>query len=423
MARDVDACDGYVVLAGRRPAPSGNQEAGASPARSRHCDRGATLAQTTAAMPEGRGKRRSESQETAPGGPVTHWDVDIPDGVTMTAAPTPARSTRLRTLAASAALLTGLTLAGCGSSSDDDSPASKGSSGGSSSAPVVVENCGQKLTFDKAPSRAIGYYQHPTELMLALGLQDKIVGTAYPDNPPLPEEKAAWDGLDLISKEDASFEQLVKKEPDFVYGGYTSAFDEKAGRSRKTFTDAGIPTYLDREGCSDKPVSMDQLYDEIDTIGKIFRVEDKATALVKEYRAEVDGVTSKVADATPTSVFAYDSGEDAPFTSGGKGMANEIIRLAGGTNVFDGIDKTWSDVSWEQVVKRQPQVIAIYDYYGTPSVAKKEKFLLSKPELADVPAIKNKRFVVLTLQDVVLGVRAPGAVVTVAKALHPDLVG
>ncbi|WP_436501691.1 ABC transporter substrate-binding protein [Actinokineospora sp. HUAS TT18] len=107
---------------------------------------------------------------------------------------------------------------------------------------VTVENCGQSITFNQPPQRVVGYYQHPTELLVGLGVQDRIVGTVYPDNDPLPQYADAYRAIPKISDKDASFEQLLARQPDLVYGGYNTAFDEKAGRSRKAYADVGIAT-------------------------------------------------------------------------------------------------------------------------------------------------------------------------------------
>lgn len=117
-------------------------------------------------------------------------------------------------------------------------------------------------------------------------------------------------------------------------------------------------------------------------------------------------------------MFVYDSGDGSAFTAGGNGIGNEIVRLAGGRNVFADLDATFGDVSWEQVIKRKPEVVVIYDYGGTPVAAKKKR-LLNDPALADVPAIKNKRFAVLPLSSAVLGVRVADAVQDLAGQLHP----
>lgn len=103
----------------------------------------------------------------------------------------------------------------------------------------------------------------------------------------------------------------------------------------------------------------------------------------------------------------------------GAGIGNEIVSLAGGTNAFADLDDTFGDVSWEKVIERKPDVILIYDYAGTTVEAKKQR-LLNDPALAQVPAIKNKRFVVLPLSTAVLGVRVADATESLGRQLHPD---
>ncbi|MEU6084648.1 ABC transporter substrate-binding protein [Streptomyces sp. NPDC047108] len=330
--------------------------------------------------------------------------------------PCPRRLTRVAVSLAVA--LSATLLAGCGSSQGDagdkaSAPAAKGF-------PVTVDNCGTRTTHREPPSRVVTIHQHPAELMLALGLKDRMVGTAYPDSAVLPQYRKDFEAVPELAKKEPSFETVLEAEPDFVYGGYGSAFAENEGRSRTAFADAGISTYLNREYCgSKKKLSMEDTYAEIRTIGKIFGVRDRAEALVSGLERRIDRTQRALEGASDVPVFVYDSGDKAAFTAGGKGLGTEIIRLAGGRNVFSDLDEVFGDVSWEQVVDRRPEVIAIYDYAGAGSVERKKKFLLSQPALADVPAVKNKRFVVVPLTSTLVGVRPPYAVEDLARALHP----
>ncbi|WP_431998246.1 ABC transporter substrate-binding protein [Streptomyces fungicidicus] len=286
--------------------------------------------------------------------------------------------------------------------------------------PVTIDNCGVKTTYDKPPSRVVTIHQHPAELLLALGLKDRMVGTAFPDSAVLPELKKDYESVPELAQREPSFEKVLDAEPDLVYGGYGSAFDEKEGRSREAFTDAGIDTYLNREYCGEKRVTMKDTYDEIRTIGKIFSVPDRADKLVADLEGRVAKASDKVQSEPELSVFVYDSGDKSAFTAGGKSLGTELIRLAGGENVFADLDDVFGDVSWEQVVERKPEVIAIYDYAGAGSVEEKKEFLLSQPALTDVPAVRNKRFVVLPLTATLVGIRSAYAVEDLARELHPE---
>ncbi|MFE0877764.1 ABC transporter substrate-binding protein [Streptomyces smyrnaeus] len=325
----------------------------------------------------------------------------------------------LRATAAGVALSAAVLTAGCGSP-QDTAQDSRDTASSSEGFPLTIDNCGVKTTYDEPPSRVVTIHQHPAELMLTLGLKDRMVGTAFPDSPVLPELKKDYESIPQLAEKEPSFETVLEAEPDLVYGGYASAFAENEGRSRKAFADAGIDTHLNREYCGKKRVTMKDTYDEVRTTGRIFGVPDRADKLVSRLQKRVDKATAAVEGEPEVPVFVYDSGDKSAFTAGGKSLGTELIRLAGGENVFADLDDVFGDVSWEQVVERKPEVIAIYDYAGAGSVERKKKFLLSQPALKDVPAVKNKRFVVLPLTATLVGVRSAYAVEDLGRGIHPE---
>ena len=139
-------------------------------------------------------------------------------------------------------------------------------------------------------------------------------------------------------------------------------------------------------------------------------------------KAQVAGVQAKVASLPPVTVFDYDSGKAAPFTGPGLAMPNALISLGGGTNIFAGLKQSWTSVSWEQVVKADPQCIIINDY-GTPTAAQKEKFLETSPITKNLTAVKNHCFLPLSYDEVTPGPRNAEAVVAIARWLHPAAFG
>ncbi|MGR8007678.1 ABC transporter substrate-binding protein [Streptomyces hypolithicus] len=321
-----------------------------------------------------------------------------------------------RTLSSLLALAAALLVTGCGGTAQDRT-ASAGA--GAKGFPVTLSNCGVDTTYQRPPQRAVSLNQHATEVMLALGLEKSMVGTGYLDDKILPDYQAAYSGIKTLSKEYPSFETLLAAEPDFVYGGFAATFDEKEGRSRAALTKAGINTHLNIEECPSGPVTMAMMDKEIRTVAKIFGVPDRAERQVKKLHGTLEQVEGRLSGVAPTKLFVYDSGDKTAFTAGGKGIGNEMIKRAGGINVFADVDKAFGDVSFEQVAERAPDVIVIYAY-GDQPVEDKRKSLLANPALKDVPAIKNKRFAVLPLSSTVLGVRVPSAVESLARQIHPD---
>ncbi|MET9548678.1 ABC transporter substrate-binding protein [Streptomyces sp. NPDC006627] len=331
-------------------------------------------------------------------------------------------SRALRVLTAAALLVP---LAACSTSSGDrsDKPAAK-----APGFPYTVTNCGVKTTYDAPPERAVTMNQHATEVMLELGLKDRLAGTAYLDDKVLPKYEKAYESLPVLAKEYPSYEKLLSADPDFVYGGYASAFLAGDGRSRSALAKSGIKSRLNVEGCAKRAVTMDDVYREVREVGATFGVRERAEKWVSGAKRELAATaqksqksknsqnSQKPKSGKPVSVFVYDSGDKTAFTAGGRGIGNDIIERAGGRNVFADVDKAFSDASWEKVVERRPEAILILDY-GATTVAQKKKRLLDDPALADVPAVKHERFAVLRLSDVVTGVRAPEAVRKLAAQL------
>ncbi|WP_097870008.1 ABC transporter substrate-binding protein [Streptomyces sp. rh34] len=317
-----------------------------------------------------------------------------------------------------AAVLLPLALTACstpdgGTATTGDKPAAK-----SDGFPYTVKNCGVTTTYTAPPQRVVTMNQHVTEIMLELGLAKSLVGTAYLDDRILPKYGEDYASVPVIAKEYPSYEQVLAANPDFVYGGYASAFAAGDGRGREALKKSGIETRLNTESCTKGDQPMNTLYEEIREVGRTFGVSDRAEAWIKQAEADNAATAKKLAGLKPVSVFVYDSGDKTAFTAGGEGIGNELIERAGGTNVFADLDKPFGDASWENVVARKPEAVVIYDY-GSTTVEQKKKRLLTDPALADVPAIRNKRFAVMPLSDAVLGVRVPAAVDKLAAQLHP----
>ncbi|MGW9304043.1 ABC transporter substrate-binding protein [Streptomyces cyaneofuscatus] len=316
-----------------------------------------------------------------------------------------------------AAVLLPLALTAC-STPKGDEPTGDKAAAKSDGFPYTVTNCGVTTTYKAPPKRVVTMNQHVTEIMLELGLTKSLVGTAYLDDKVLPKYAKDYASVPVIAKEYPSYEQVLATNPDFVYGGYSSAFTAGDGRGREAFKKSGIETRLNTESCAKADTPMETLYEEIREVGRTFGVTDRAEAWIKQAKADNAATAKKLKDLKALPVFVYDSGDKTAFTAGGKGIGNELITRAGGTNIFADLDKSFGDASWENVVARKPEAIVIYDY-GSTTVAQKKKRLLDDPALADVPAIKNKRFAVMPLSDAVLGVRVPAAVEKLAAQLHP----
>lgn len=283
---------------------------------------------------------------------------------------------------------------------------------------VEIKNADRTVEFTEAPKRAVSLNQHVTEIMLALGLEDSMVGTAYLDDEILPAYKDAYDKVPVLAEQYPSQEVLLAAEPDFVFAGWKSAFKEDAIGSIEELESFGIKSYLHQSSNMTKP-TMEDVFTDIRNIGKIFRVEDRAEKLIEQMESDMNAVASKVGNVDdPVKVFVYDSGEKEAFTAA-QNFMNDLITHAGGDNIFQDIEKGWTTVSWEEIVNRNPEVIVIMDY-GEETVEEKKAFLLNHPALSDVKAVQEERFLVLPLSAAAEGVRGPQALTTLAEGFYPE---
>ena len=297
--------------------------------------------------------------------------------------------------------------------------------------PVTVESCtavqdeeGSVQTgmasyvYTEPPSRAITLNQHVTEVMLALDLQDHMVGTAYIDDEILPQYQSAYQSIPVLAEEYPSREVILAQDPDFIYGGFRSAFGGDAAGSQEELNKLGIGTYLTSAICNvGSADTIDDVYTDIRAIGDIFGVADRADALVK-------AMSEEVADAAPQSdttgdalrVFMFDSGDDSPYTAVCCSMFTNMIETAGGENIFDDVDGRWKTVSWEEVIDRDPELIVLTEADWSTSQEKLD-LLLGDPALADITAVKEQRFAVLQFSSLVPGIRNATAIAELAEAV------
>jgi iron complex transport system substrate-binding protein len=288
--------------------------------------------------------------------------------------------------------------------------------------PVAIDNCGTSTMYADAPARAFTMNQAATEIMLALGLHDRMVGTAFLDDSILPEFANAYRAIGIRSAAYPSREVLFGARPDFVYAAYPSAFSPEAPGMTDLLR-AGTRSYLSPSGCREHAnaslAPMELVFAEIRDIARIFGVLPRAEQLVATYRADLATVRDQLgAVDARLRVLWWDSAMP-PFVAACCGTPNEIVRLAGGQNIFEDVRGSWRTVSWADVVARNPEVIVLADATWAPAAEKRE-WLLANRALAEIDAVKHRRFVTMNFSDAAPGVRNVAAVRTIAEALYPE---
>ncbi|WP_030082448.1 ABC transporter substrate-binding protein [Streptomyces baarnensis] len=319
-----------------------------------------------------------------------------------TATPAPIRTAAL--LAAGLLLLTA-----CGGGESTGAADGKKTKG----FPLTIENCGRTVTVKAPPQRAVSVDQGSTEILLSLGLADRLAGTATWSDPVMKGLEKANAGVERISENRPSSEKVLDKEPDFLSASFTSTLAKGGVAPREQFEKLGVPTYISPADCVGKdnsgsgdgartaPLTMDSVYTEVRELSQVFGVPERGDALVKKLQERVAKATEGV-DGSKASLLYWFSDSKAPYLAGCCGAPGVITKELGAKNVFDDTHDEWPQISWETVADRNPDVLVIGDLSRTTQTAesaeKKIEFLESNPVTKTMDAVRNRRYVLLSGQ-------------------------
>lgn len=279
---------------------------------------------------------------------------------------------------------------------------------------VVFDNYGREAVIKKNPQKVLTLGPNCTELFAALGLSDKVIGRSLINHSrgPLPEYADAVNAIPQLNYAEATREAILTSGADFIYAIDWEISD--AGCNIDEAKSYGMDVYVN------SATTPEEQYKEILDIGKIFGIEERAEAFVADQKARISAVQERLRGKEPVKVLVYDSGNDGVFTCSGTNFESLLISLAGGKNIFDDLtEKHWVTVSYEEVIKREPDVIVIHDY-DSPSVEEKIAEIKANSSLASLDCVKNERFVPITLESVLPGNRMAYAVEELAEAFYPE---
>ncbi|MGQ0772808.1 MAG: ABC transporter substrate-binding protein [Pseudonocardiales bacterium] len=302
-----------------------------------------------------------------------------------------------------------LGLAACGGTDPSAAPAP-----GSGAAPSTVINCGQSYTYSQAPQRIVTSSTPATEIVLALGARNRLVGAVAPGEL-LPEYVADFDGVRIIAEQafpPPSKETVLAARPDLVVSAYPDDYGPKALGDRGTLASEGINSYLLSGACDGHKATIDDIYADLQALGTLLGTEEQAQALVTTLRGDVEAVSP--VDGSP-AVFVYSGGTDTPSTPGSLALVDDLLTRAGATNVFPEVTG-FGEVSWEELVKRNPDAIIIEDQAFAPA-ADAIAFLTGYAPIQQVTAVKERRFIVVPVNDNQPGLRSGRALRTIVDGL------
>ncbi|MBM7515876.1 ABC transporter substrate-binding protein [Nocardioides nitrophenolicus] len=269
----------------------------------------------------------------------------------------------LAVLAASASVLA-LTSCGLGASE-------RSASGGSGPYPVTVENCGAEVTFDAAPEEVVLLKSAAVPYLARLGVLDRVTARAG-EYPRDYYDDATWAALEdipaLTGKTDASGHLLISKEvvidqePDLVLG-------EIDNLGRDTLGAVGIPLIEEPAMCPrglDDP-GFDDITDQMSTYGEVFDRRDEATAANAAIEQRVAELSAPAGGERRTAAVLYPTvGGGVTYAYGARSMAHPILEAAGLDDVFADTDERVFEVTAEELIGRDPDVLVLLHSAGDP---------------------------------------------------------
>lgn len=289
--------------------------------------------------------------------------------------------------------------------------------------PLTLENCGQQVSFTKPPERTVALGHNSAEILYLLGLEDRMVATAFWPNAVIPELATAHAKVEVLTVEFPTLEAILAKKPDFVPAMLVTLMgpDSKIAK-REDFAKLGIATYLSPSACTtvtdaantagstatsvyglrETLWSMDLLYREIDDLARIYDVQDRGQALIADLKAREAALRAEFPprdDLTFLFWFSSPSTADDAYLAGGNGPSGFIADLLGGTNAVK-TGAEWPALGWEGIMAAKPTVIVAAQVdrqrWGLDEAQAKIAFLTGDPAVSQMEAVKAGRIAVIS---------------------------
>lgn len=332
--------------------------------------------------------------------------------------PSPRKRPRTELAAAAVAVLL---LSGCGTgvASNTGSP--------ERASTVTVSNCGREIAIAGVPEAAVGMHPAQTELMLRLGLADRLVGQAQAVGQPLPADVAglAEDIPVIGGAMPPSREDLLAVGPDFVYSPTMYEFSADQGfASIDQLQQAGSAVYVAAGGCEDRRMTgqVVDLFTDLENLGAVFGVEERAAELIAESEAELQAVAAATRDVSKLRVAqVYVEGDTLQAI--GAGVEYDILRLAGADNVYTPDQAGFADffastITPESLAAEQPEAL-VFAVFDEEHEAATRAYLTST--FPDMPAVRDGRLIALSPADLFPGTLGNiTAVRQLAEQLYPE---
>lgn len=272
---------------------------------------------------------------------------------------------------------------------------------------TVTDDAGRTVTFDHPPERIISLSPGHTETLYALGVGDRVVLTdTYSDYPPENKPKAK---LNTFPK--PNVEEIVSLKPDLVVvlvegSEFIQQMDARHIKVLKIF-----------------PKTFDDTLRDIELLGKVTGTETRAQQITANMRERAASVIARTKNAPrPRVLYELDASDPTkPFVAGAGGYFGDLVPLAGGKNVFDDVKQPSAQVSSEQIIARDPEIILLADA-NVPYNPQTPAMVRARQGWSQITAVREGKIFPVN-GDVLTrpGPRLIDGLEEMAKLIHPEL--
>lgn len=240
---------------------------------------------------------------------------------------------------------------------------------------VVTDHLGREVKLDKPAEKIVSGYYITSSMLIALGLEDKVVGIEAKANARPIYKLAAPDFLELPNvgtMKEFDLEGTVALKPDLAI------IPMRLKDAVESLEKLGIKVI------AVSPESTKELKETIDMISKATGTEERAEKLKKYYDDKTLEISKLVEGKEKKNVYL--GGNSSLLSTATKKMyQNSLIEIAGGNNVAGNIDDTyWANISYEQLIAYNPDVII-----GIPGATYTREEIINDEKLQGINAVAN----------------------------------
>jgi iron complex transport system substrate-binding protein len=275
---------------------------------------------------------------------------------------------------------------------------------------TIEDGLGREVILLGPAQKIVSLAPSNTEILFAVGAGGKIVGRdEFSDYPTQAMELPSIGGV----FGDYNLEAIVDLQPDLVMAAEINTHEQV-----NALEDLGLNVFF-----LSNPTTLEEMYTNLITVATLTGNEEEANELVESLRQRVSAVEQIIAstDVQPTVFYELDGLTDpsAPWTAGLGTFIDTLITMAGGVNIAADMEGQYLQISDEELLVRDPQVILLGDAaYGVTAESVKER-----PGWNLINAVINER--IYTFDDNLVsrpGPRLVDGLEELARLLHPELI-